>query len=88
MGWLLGEHGISARTLVEVGVPWEAILDVSAREKAAYIVMGTKGRGDFSRTLLGSNADKVYRPQSGDRGVSVRGERHRGHMARARGAQA
>ena len=84
---LLIKHGLKAHTLVEVGVPWEAILDAAAREEAAYIVMGTKGRGDFSRTLLGSNADKVYR-HSPVTVVSVRGDRHRDHLSWARGAQA
>ncbi|KMY67731.1 hypothetical protein AAU61_07530 [Desulfocarbo indianensis] len=79
---LLDQRGLSARVLVEVGVPWEVILEVAAREGASYIVMGTKGRSDFSRTLLGSNADKVYR-HSPVSVVSVRGERHRRHLARS-----
>ncbi|MBU4275372.1 MAG: universal stress protein [Proteobacteria bacterium] len=84
---LLDQHGLKARVQIEVGVPWEAILDAAEREGAAYIVMGTKGRGDFSRTLLGSNADKVYR-HSPVTVVSVRGEQHRNHLNRSRGAQA
>jgi len=84
---LLAQHGLTARIQVEIGVPWEAILDAAQREGAAYIVMGTKGRGDFARTLLGSNADKVYR-HSPVTVVSVRGEQHRNHLSRARGAQA
>ena len=84
---LLGQHGLEAKALVGAGVPWEVILDTAQREQAAYIVMGSKGRGDLARTLLGSNADKVYR-HSPVTVVSVRGERHRGHMDRARGAQA
>lgn len=84
---LMEQHGLAARRLVEVGVPWEVILEVAAREETAYIVMGSKGRGDFARTLLGSNADKVYR-HSPVTVVSVRGEKHRDHLGRARGAQA
>ncbi|MCB2227713.1 MAG: universal stress protein [Desulfarculaceae bacterium] len=84
---LVQEYGLTARCLVEIGVPWEAILDVAAREEAAYIVMGTKGRGDFARTMLGSNADKVYR-HSPVTVVSVRGDKHREHLGRARGAGA
>lgn len=84
---LLDQHGLSARMLVEVGVPWEAILDAAGREGASYIVMGTKGRGDLSRTLLGSNADKIYR-HSLVTVVSVRGENHISHVAKARGPEA
>jgi len=84
---LLSGRGLRARVLVGVGVPWEAILEAAHREDAAYIVMGSKGRGDFARTLLGSNADKVYR-HSPVTVVSVRGRRHRGHMAQARSAGA
>ncbi len=58
---LLQEQGVRARVMISIGVPWEAILDAAAELNAGYIVMGTKGRSDLSRTLLGSNADKVYR---------------------------
>ncbi|MCF8032339.1 MAG: universal stress protein [Desulfarculaceae bacterium] len=84
---LLHQQGLEAKVLVGVGVPWEVILDTAEREQVAYIVMGTKGRGDFARTLLGSNADKVYR-HSPVTVVSVRGDQHRGHLARVRGAGA
>ncbi len=84
---LLSDRGLQARVLVGVGVPWEAILEAAQREGAAYIVMGSKGRGDFARTLLGSNADKVYH-HSPVTVVSVRGQRHRDHLDRTRGAGA
>jgi nucleotide-binding universal stress UspA family protein len=42
-----------------IGSPATEILRVAARRKAALIVLGTHGRGAFSRALLGSVADKV-----------------------------
>jgi nucleotide-binding universal stress UspA family protein len=41
------------------GTPALEILRVAARKKADLIVIGTHGRGAFSRALLGSVADKV-----------------------------
>ncbi len=81
---LLAGHGLRGRVLVRVGVPWETILETAEQEGAQYIVMGTKGRSDIARTLLGSNADKLYR-HSPVTLVSVRGGRHRAHLAKARG---
>jgi len=42
-----------------VGAPAAEILRVAAKTKADLIVIGTHGRGAFSRALLGSVADKV-----------------------------
>jgi nucleotide-binding universal stress UspA family protein len=42
-----------------IGSPAAEILRVAASRKADLIVIGTHGRGAFSRALLGSVADKV-----------------------------
>jgi nucleotide-binding universal stress UspA family protein len=42
-----------------VGAPAAEILRVASKKKADLIVIGTHGRGAFSRALLGSVADKV-----------------------------
>jgi len=39
--------------------PGEFIIDVATREKAVYIVMGTRGLGKIRRTILGSVSDFV-----------------------------
>jgi len=47
--------------LVGVGYPFEEILKTVEQRKIDLIFIGTKGRGNIARTLLGSNADKVFR---------------------------
>lgn len=47
--------------LVEVGIPFEQILDVVKKEHIDLIVMANKGRGNISRVLFGSAAEKVFR---------------------------
>lgn len=39
--------------------PGELIVDVATREKASYIVTGTRGLGKIRRTMLGSVSDFV-----------------------------
>lgn len=46
---------------VVAGRPAEAILTASVAEKAGLIVMGTRGRGVLSRTILGSTARDVLK---------------------------
>ena len=57
----LQAEGLSARSLVKVGVPWEEIVQAAADERADLIVMGTLGRTGLDRLLLGSVADRVVR---------------------------
>jgi nucleotide-binding universal stress UspA family protein len=57
---LVGQ-GVRARWLRRRGVPHEEIVTAAADERAAYIVIGTQGRGGFARTILGSVADRVVR---------------------------
>lgn len=62
---LLNEHFADHRSLIEVkieiGVPFEAILDAIETEKADLVVMATQGRGNLSRVFFGSVAEKVFR---------------------------
>ena len=53
--------GVSARSVVQTGVPQREILDVAAAEGADLIVIGTHGRAGLERALLGSVADHVIR---------------------------
>jgi nucleotide-binding universal stress UspA family protein len=46
---------------IDIGHPFEAILKAIDEEKADIVVMGNKGRGNLSRTLFGSAAEKVFR---------------------------
>lgn len=48
-------------SVIRVGVPFEEILHVVEKEKLDLVVMGAKGRSDLSRTLFGSQAEKVFR---------------------------
>ena len=47
--------------VVNLGVPFEAILEGIGSEKADIVVIGNKGRGNVMGTLFGSNAEKVFR---------------------------
>jgi nucleotide-binding universal stress UspA family protein len=46
---------------VDVGIPWESIVQAAVTHKADLIVMANKGRGNLSRVLFGSVAEKVFR---------------------------
>jgi nucleotide-binding universal stress UspA family protein len=54
-------RGGEARAELLYGVPWSAILDTAANQKADLIVMGTHGRKGVMHALLGSVAEKVVR---------------------------
>ena len=49
---------------VEIGRPAETILDFAADHDVDHIVMGSAGRSDVSRLLLGSVAETVVRRAS------------------------
>ena len=55
------ENGISVRTLVRTGSPYQEIVDLATDERADLVVMGTHGRSGMSRLLLGSVADRIIR---------------------------
>ena len=46
---------------VDVGIPSEAILRTIGTEAIDLVVMANKGRGNISRFLFGSSAEKVFR---------------------------
>jgi nucleotide-binding universal stress UspA family protein len=46
---------------IEVGIPWESIVQAAVLHKADLVVMANKGRGNLSRVLFGSVAEKVFR---------------------------
>lgn len=48
-------------SIVRVGVPFEEILHAIEKEKIDLVVMANKGRSNLSRTLFGSQAEKVFR---------------------------
>ena len=52
------------RTLLDDRPPADAILHVATREEIDLIVMSTHGRGGFSRLLMGSVAESVFRATS------------------------
>ena len=53
--------GISVRTFVRTGSPYQEIVDLATDERADLVAMGTHGRSGVSRLLLGSVADRVIR---------------------------
>ncbi|MCF8090436.1 MAG: universal stress protein [Desulfotignum sp.] len=46
---------------IEVGYPWESIIQAAKTHGADLIVMANKGRGNLARVLFGSAAEKVFR---------------------------
>jgi nucleotide-binding universal stress UspA family protein len=49
---------------IEVGYPWESIVQAAKTHGADLIVMANKGRGNLARVLFGSAAEKVFRHSS------------------------
>ena len=47
--------------IIDVGIPWERIIQAAEIHQADLIVMANKGRGNLSRVLFGSMAEKVFR---------------------------
>jgi nucleotide-binding universal stress UspA family protein len=46
---------------IDVGIPFEQILKAIETEHIDLVVMANKGRGNISRVLFGSAAEKVFR---------------------------
>ena len=55
----LGKRGVKCRTLVEFGVPYQAIVDAAKKVNASLIVMSTHGRTGLAHVLIGSVAERV-----------------------------
>ncbi len=47
--------------LIQTGVPFKEILNTIEKEKVDLVIIGNKGRSNALGTLLGSNAEKVFR---------------------------
>lgn len=52
------------RIKIDIGIPVEKILKTIETDKIDLVVMANKGRGDISRFLFGSTAEKVFRHAS------------------------
>ena len=55
----LAKRGIAHENVWIVGDPATEILDYAAKHKVDLIVMGSRGRTDFSRLVMGSISSKV-----------------------------
>jgi nucleotide-binding universal stress UspA family protein len=53
--------GVPTVARIVTGVPHQEIVATAQREGAAFIVMGTQGRGGLERVFLGSVADRIIR---------------------------
>jgi nucleotide-binding universal stress UspA family protein len=55
----LGEHEFTITGIVEEGDPAAIIIDTSNKLNVDLIVLGSKGKSEFGRYLIGSVANKV-----------------------------
>jgi nucleotide-binding universal stress UspA family protein len=53
--------GVEVSTVLQVGTPWEEILETAKALDVGLIVVGTHGRRGLPRAMLGSVAEKVVR---------------------------
>lgn len=60
----LQDKGVPVGTVLDAGVPWEQIVEISKSLDAGVVVMGTRGRRGLPRAILGSVAEKVVRVSS------------------------
>ncbi len=65
---LIENHSADDRSLmtikIDTGTPSECILETIETENIDLVVMANKGRGNLSRFLFGSTAEKVFRHSS------------------------
>lgn len=67
------------RILISVGNPVDELLNITQKEQADLIVMGTKGRTNLTNILIGSVAEKIFR-KSPVPVLSYRNEAHSDSM--------
>lgn len=48
-------------TVIKTGIPFKTIMETIDKENFDLVVIGNKGWGNLVGTLLGSNADKIFR---------------------------
>ncbi len=53
-----------AKSTLQMGVPWQVIIDTAASKCADLIIMGTHGHHGVKHAVLGSVAEKVVRLSS------------------------
>jgi nucleotide-binding universal stress UspA family protein len=62
---MIREHFFQEKSMmsfkIEEGVPYEAILKIIETENIDLVVMANKGKGNISKVLFGSAAEKVFR---------------------------
>jgi nucleotide-binding universal stress UspA family protein len=56
-----GGADLPLKVIVTVGVPYLALLEEIAAERAELLVMSTKGRSNMVDSIIGSCAQKMYR---------------------------
>jgi nucleotide-binding universal stress UspA family protein len=54
-------RGVRLRSIIQMGIPAQAIVDLATGNSADLIVMATHGRTGISRLLMGSVAERVVR---------------------------
>jgi nucleotide-binding universal stress UspA family protein len=52
---------IPNRFIIKIGVPFEELIETAKAEKVDMVVISTKGRGNITGILLGSQAEKMFR---------------------------
>ena len=55
------DSGISIKSVLRMGAPWDELNGFAEEENADVIVVGTHGRRGFSRVMLGSAAERLVR---------------------------
>ncbi len=56
---MAGKAGVPVDTIVRIGAPANAVIDVAGAEKADLIIMGSHGESGAAKLLIGSVVQKV-----------------------------